>query len=154
MHPLAHMLTGALIGQMAGNPVVAVAGGLVSHVLLDAIPHTEGRTFNPEARQTPGLLTPDLLEAGLEFVAGAVIVGWLLGGCPAVHGGPVALGILGALLPDLVDQPLERLFQINLLHIRGLHWTVARRHALWGILTQLAVAGTAGLALWRAAGCG
>ncbi len=60
---------------MAGNPVVAVAGGLVSHVVLDAIPHTEGRTFNPEAKPAPGLLLPELIEAGLEFVAGAMIVG-------------------------------------------------------------------------------
>lgn len=152
MHPLAHMMAGALIGQLSGNPAVAVGGGLLSHFVLDVVPHTEGRTFRSEPRQSASLFTPELMEAGVEFVFGAIIIAWIAR-CAAADARLIALGALGALLPDLIDQPLDRLLGITLLHVRQLHWTVARRHALWGILTQLAVAGAAGFTLWAAARC-
>ena len=60
------MLTGALIGQVAPHPVTAVLGGFLSHHLLDAIPHTEGKTFNPQPNAVRGA---EILEAGLEFGA-------------------------------------------------------------------------------------
>lgn len=151
MHPLAHMLTGALIGQVAPHPATAVLGGFFSHHLLDAIPHTEGKTFNP---QPDAALGAEIVEAGLEFGAGILILTWLIGNCDGSKPLPIVLGSLAALLPDLVDLPLRTLFGINLLHVPGLHWTVQRRHAAWGILTQMAVAGTAIVSVWRASGCG
>lgn len=126
MHPLAHMLTGALLGQIAASPAVAVAGGLVSHAVLDAIPHTDGRTFKTRARRTESMFNPYEIEAALKLAAGALIVGWLVSRCPTANAGPIVLGTLAATLPDLVDQPLNRLYHINVLHIRQLHWTVAR----------------------------
>jgi hypothetical protein len=150
MHPLAHMLTGALIGQLAPTPVTALVGGLLSHFVLEAIPHAEGATFGARSDSGPGV---ELIEAGLEFIAGAVIVGWIAGSCPAARPLSIALATLAALVPDLIDQPLHRLRGATLLHLHSLHWTVTRRHALWGILTQVAVAGIAGLLLWRATGC-
>lgn len=152
MHPLAHMMTGALIGQLSANPAVAIGGGLVSHFVLDVIPHTEGRTFRAETGKRASLLSPELVEAGLEFICGVFIIA-SIARCPAADGRLIALGTLGALLPDLIDQPLDRLLGIKLIHVRQLHWTVARRHAFWGILTQVAVAGTGGLTLLKLVGC-
>lgn len=152
MHPLAHMLVGALIGQVSANPAVAVGGGLVSHFVLDVIPHTEGRTFRPETPKRPSLFSPELIEAGLEFVCGALIIAWIVR-CPAADARLIAIGTLAALLPDMIDQPLDRLLGVTLLHVRQLHWTVPRRHAFWGILTQVMVAGTVGLALLKLVGC-
>ncbi len=151
MHPLAHMLTGALIGQAAPHPVTAVLGGFLSHHLLDAIPHTEGKTFNP---QPDAALGAELIAAGLQCAAGSLLLIWLIGNCDGAKPLPVVLGSLAALLPDLIDLPLRILFGISLVHVPGLHWTVQRRHAVWGLLTQAAVAGTAIVALWRSSGCG
>ncbi len=145
------MLTGALIGQAAHNPAVAVLGGLASHAVLDALPHTEGATF----RDRPGPNRfPELLEAGVEAVAGLIVVAWVIRTCPGAHAFSVAAGVLAALGPDLIDQPLLMFSRVPVLHIPSLHWTVGRRHAVWGILTQVAVIGLAALALGRAAGCG
>lgn len=137
---------------MAASPAVAAGGGLLSHFVLDLIPHTEGRTFRTDSRKSESLFSPDLIEAGLELLCGALFIAWL-SRCPAAHASRIALATLAALLPDLIDQPLNRLFQIQVLHASGLHWTVTRRHAVWGILTQLAVVGAGGLALLKLAHC-
>ena len=150
MHPLAHVLVGALVGQAANNPTAAALGGLASHAVLDALPHTEGRSF-----RSPGPPTlPEFLEAGVEVAAGVTAVAWVVRACPGAHGLAVAAGVLGTLVPDLIDQPLNLLFDVRVLHIPSLHWTVGRRHALWGILTQVVVVGFAAVALWRIASCG
>ncbi len=157
MHPLAHILVGALIGQVAPHPSSAVLGGLVSHVVLDALPHTEGKTFRgrTQVMARPSLrLPPDLIEAGFEAAAGLAAVTWVARACPGAHPLTVAAGVLGGLGPDLVDLPLMTFFGSTVLHIPSLHWTVSRRHAAWGILTQVVVAAAAALALWRVAGCG
>ncbi len=163
MHPLAHILVGALIGQMAPHPGSAVLGGLVSHAVLDALPHTEGKTFRgrpevtrPEVtRSRPALrIPPDLVEAGFEAAAGLAAVTWVVRVCPGAHALTVAAGVVGGLGPDLIDLPLLTFFGATVLHIPSLHWTVPRRHAAWGILTQVVVAAAAAVALWRVAGCG
>src|SRR2546425_8591722 len=148
MHPLGHMLTGALIGQLAPNPAAAAFGGLLSHGVLDFVPHTEGETFGI---RTTSPIRPDLIEAGVETIAGAVLL-WQIGsGCTAARAGQLAIGAVAALLPDLVDIPLKQLFGATIFHIHRLHWTVTRRHAAWGILTQAVTVGGAALLLWLTA---
>ncbi len=154
MHPLAHILAGALIGQLAPTPAVALAGSVVSHFVLDGIPHTEGKTFRPRPPHARGVVGVDLIEAGLEFIVGIAIIVWLTSTCPALHNRTIGIGVFGALLPDFIDLPLGLIWQVSLLHNRRLHWTVGRRHAVWGILTQLAVIGFAGGWLWLNGKCG
>lgn len=151
MHPLAHLMTGAAIGQAVGNPAAAVIGGVLSHFVLDAMPHTEGKTFYGEAPVR--LLRPDLIEAALEFAAGLLIVGWSLVRCEGIHLS-VVVGALGALMPDLVDLPLKALLNVGpFFHLQRIHWTVTRNHAALGMLTQLIVIVAAWSFLWRAAAC-
>ena len=162
------MLTGALIGQVVPTPALALAGGFVSHLVLDAMPHTDGATF--ETRRDPGengarsvkwsgselirvLLRPDILEAGLEFFAGVLILGWMIDRCPEIKTLSVGLGVFAALVPDFIGPLLERFCSANI-HPAALHWTVARGDAAWGILTQVAVTGIAGWVFWRISGCG
>jgi hypothetical protein len=151
MHPLAHLLTGALVGQVASTPVVALLGGFTSHLVLDALPHTEGETFGLHLRQGPRW---DLIEAGLELIAGAGYLAWSIRACPGVLPVPVVLGATAALLPDVVDVPLDALRKRVALHPLRLHWTVERRHWVWGVLTQIAVAAAAGILLWQLGDCG
>src|SRR3989442_12941539 len=148
MHPLAHMLTGALIGQLAPNPAAAAFGGLLSHGVLDFIPHTEGETFRI---RTTSLIRPDLIEAGVETIVGAVLL-WQIGsGCTAARAEHLAIGAVAALLPDLVDVPLKQFFGVTIFHVRRLHWTVQSKHAVWGILTQAVTVGGAASLLWPTA---
>lgn len=151
MHPVAHMLVGACVGQLASSPQGAVLGGLLSHFVLDAIPHTEGETFAEGPRPGFGL---DLVEAGLEFLVGVAMLGWVLSNCTATRTGPMLLGTLAALIPDAIDTPMMMFFGKTVVHPAALHWTVRRRHAFWGILTQVLVAAGAAALLWRWAGCG
>lgn len=152
MHPLAHMLTGALIGQVVPTSGGAFLGGVVSHFVLDVIPHTEGKTFRTQpGDRRPGL---DLLEAGAEAIVGSILLAWMIRSCPGVHAPSVGVGAFAALLPDLIDFPLKQLFNVTVIHVPRLHWTVGRRHAIWGILTQVAVIVAAASYLWRVTRCG
>jgi hypothetical protein len=145
------MLAGALIGQLSPSALVAFAGGFASHLALDAVPHTEGETFGFEGGR---LLRADVLEAGFELAAGAAILVWLVARCPGADGALIAVGVLAGLVPDLIDHPAERLLGKTFLHPQRLHWTVGRRHWVWGVLAQVAVIGLALWGLWRLAGCG
>jgi len=149
MNPLAHMLAGALIGQVSPSAPWALTGGLASHVLLDAIPHAEGETFGLQSRS---LFRPDIVEAGVEALVGAVLLWRITIGCSGANAGLIALGAFGGLLPDLVDLPLRALSGLAILHVRRLHHTVRRRRAVWGILAQIVTAGVAGVLL-RFSGC-
>jgi len=151
MHPLAHILAGALVGQAAGTPGAGILGGVASHYLLDVVPHTEGDTFR--GKEVRGF-TPDLLEAGAEAVAGIAALAWMVARCPQASAAQVWSGALGGLLPDMVDVPLKWLTGATILHVRSLHRTVRRRHAAWGILTQVAVIAASAFGLWRLTGCG
>jgi len=145
MNPLVHMLAGAALGQASPSGPWALAGGLVSHELLDAIPHAEGETFG---LQGISLLRVDVLEAGAEVLVGAAVLWRLAAACPGTRVDLVALGAVGGLLPDLVDIPLRVMWDKMILHVWRLHWTVGRQHAVLGIFSQILTAGVAGALLW------
>ncbi len=127
MRPQAHMLTWALIGQVTPTPTIAIAGTLLSHQVIDAFPQTGGKIFWPHHGPKFGL---DTIEAGTEFIAGALTVGWVIGHCPTAHLLSVAIGVLGGLVPDFVGLPLRMVWKVSPLHIPGLHWTVRAREAV------------------------
>jgi hypothetical protein len=166
VHPLAHLLVGALVGAVAPHPGASLLGGIASHLALDFVPHTEEETFTRGRRRGFRLqiahenggrrhlrLTPGLILAGCELVAGVLIVVWLITRCHGLGPWSVGLGALGGILPDLVDAPAHLLLRVRLMHIPKMHWTVTRRYALWGILTQVAAAGVAAALLWKLGGC-
>jgi hypothetical protein len=151
MHPLAHTLTGALVGQAASSPALALIGGVASHVILDRIPHAEGETFAGRRTSAFGI---DLIEAAAELVVGLAAVWWVGDTCSSARVASLALGVLGGLLPDLVDLPLKALAGVIVLHKRSWHRTVPREQAALGILTQVATVIIAATGLWFLAGCG
>jgi hypothetical protein len=165
VHPLAHLLVGAAAGAIV-PPGGSLFAGIASHVVLDAVPHTEEETFTRGRRRGYRLtvvedsrhrrhvrLTPGLILAFCELIAGSIIVAWFAFRCQGLNPWAVALGAFGGVLPDLVDAPAHLLFRIRLMHVSRLHFTVTRRFAIVGILTQIVFAGTAALILWRLGGC-
>lgn len=166
MHPLAHLLVGAAVGAVAPEPGVSLLGGVATHIVLDALPHTEEETFTigrrrgyrlavveDSARHRHLKITPGLMLAGVELLAGTLITAWVATRCDALNPWSVGLGAFGGILPDLVDAPMHLLFRVRLLHISKMHWTVTRRYALWGIVTQVAAVAGAAALLWKLGGC-
>jgi hypothetical protein len=140
--------------------------GIASHVVLDAVPHTEEETFTRGRRRGYRLtvvddgqhrrhlrLTPGLILAMCELIVGSALVAMFAFRCQGLNPWAVVLGAFGGVLPDLVDAPAHLLFRVRLMHISKLHFTVTRRFAILGILTQVVLAGAAGVMLWRIGGC-
>lgn len=102
-----HAAAGAALGALTGHPVAGFVTGLVSHGVLDAIPHTDYRTT------TPGVIDALL---GLGFLAWLAVV---------QPGGPLALaafwGGLGGMLPDTEVAIAHLFFQGRMRHYYPSH---------------------------------
>jgi hypothetical protein len=93
-----HVLAGAAIGHLSGNPLIAVAAGLLSHLAMDAVPHWGGNATRPLSERTYLRVAR---SDGLTLLA--VLAVLILLSQPADRL-LVALGALSALAPDL-DKP-------------------------------------------------
>jgi hypothetical protein len=106
MIPTGHLLVGGAVGAAiaveCSSPLAvpaALAAGIVSHHLLDLLPHTDAATFWPDPRELPWHVAA--------LVALEVLVGLCLTGLVYVaHHTTLAFiaGALGGMLPDLLDE--------------------------------------------------
>ncbi len=81
MCTVTHLAVGGALGAWTGSGVVAFALGVVSHLILDAVPHYEIEDFR--------------VDLALTLAGFAALVGW-------GHGlTPVFWGALGGVIPDL-----------------------------------------------------
>ncbi|MHB8492532.1 MAG: hypothetical protein ACYDA6_10030 [Solirubrobacteraceae bacterium] len=128
-----HMLAAGALALNARSLKHGVAIGVLSHLLLDAVPHRDYR-----AGKLGGLVLV------LDLTTGALAVGKLSGGSPPVLG-----GALGGLLPDVV-RPAERALHLKLttrLH-DAIH-THSRPPAWASVAVQGLTAAGGALALYR-----
>lgn len=79
MYYTTHLLAGAAVGHLTGNPIMAGALGLISHACLDAVPHHDYHDIKPGVADFIlgtalwfGLLRPTGLPAAVGAIAGAV----------------------------------------------------------------------------------
>jgi len=93
-----HVLSGALIGALAGRPASAFTAGVTSHFLLDAVPHW-GKWGS--TRRFLRVAVPDGLISLAAMAA-------LMALSPAERRPAVLAGMTGAALPD-IEKP-TRLF--------------------------------------------
>ena len=118
-----HALAGAFVSRFARTPRGAVAAGVISHLALDRIPHTDYRLANRKA------LLADLAAATLLTAA------------LARRHRLAAAGAFGGVLPDLAMVAEQR---TGLSLTRPLHranHTGIQPPVLVGVLTQLVTAG-------------
>lgn len=97
MRAINHTVTGAAVGAVVGNPVLALLAALLSHVVLDIIPHSgDERVDKASSRFKIELLIDAALSAGF-LLALALLQPpeWQL---------LIACGVLGA-APDLLWLP-------------------------------------------------
>jgi hypothetical protein len=88
-----HVLSGALIGAASPGPVSAFTAGVVSHLLLDTVPHWGDVEFDE--------MVPIGVRDGL---LGLAAMGLVLSQTPAPARARVLAGMSGAAFPDL-DKP-------------------------------------------------
>ena len=117
-----HALAGAFVARFARTPRGALAAGVISHLALDRIPHTDYRLANRKA------LVADL--------AGATLVSTLL----ARRHRLAATGALGGILPDLVMVAELRTGLRLTLPLHHANHTSIEPPVAIGVLTQLITA--------------
>jgi hypothetical protein len=88
-----HVLSGALIGAVSPGPVSAFAAGVVSHFLLDTVPHWGDVDFDE--------MVPIGVRDGL---TGLAVMGLIHAATPRDRRLRVLAGMSGAAFPDL-DKP-------------------------------------------------
>jgi hypothetical protein len=94
-----HVLSGALIGAVARTPARALALGVVSHFVLDAVPHWGD--WGSQQRF--------LKVAIVDGLAGLAVMGTATAMAPPERRAAVLAGMVGAAVPDL-DKPARLWF--------------------------------------------
>lgn len=96
-----HACAGAIIGRFSPNPIVAFALGLISHFLLDIIPHGDLKVYDTYRsgkilRRMVAIIALD----GIFSIYVAILV--LIGNNRFGNEMNIAAGIFGSVLPDLL----------------------------------------------------
>ena len=143
-----HATAGALVGGWTGNPFVAFALGIVSHVILDIIPHGDEHiapectgptcTHREEIRFLLRLAIIDAIV--MTGVLATILFPWI-----PLPSNAVLAGIFGSVLPDLIQGfstlfPKRRILaRLKRLH-DYFHCSVIRYESpvVVGMLTQVA----------------
>jgi hypothetical protein len=89
----AHLLTGMSVGVAVGNPYLAAPLGLVSHYVLDFLPHFEGSSLREPGDRTEGFKNwVEWLFVGLDLLFVVFIIFYFH---RYWHWAPVVGGFLG-----------------------------------------------------------
>lgn len=149
-----HVLVGAAVGVASGNPVVGFLGGVASHFILDAIPHTDPGIWHFEDAFPYKVDERDLTVAFADMSLAIFLTLYLAGTAPLIAAAPLA-GIAGGVLPDVIGvlplffprvatlPILSRYYALN----EKIQAKATARPAQWiqGVLTQIA---TIAIAIW------
>lgn len=140
-----HVAAGFAVGVTVSNPIAGFLLGLVSHHLLDLIPHTDigsdGVSINNIFENKNSF--KKLLLDGL-FTLVIILVVLSSRGCSVV----MLFSVLGAIFPDIIDNSpfwspyLRRKFPFNYYHyFHGkFHFTIMdKRYFYIGYITQIMV---------------
>ncbi len=139
-----HLLAGAAVGStVAGVPGAFIFGAL-SHLLLDAVPHTDDALL--EVPRGGRIMPADYAAVTLDIVVGFIFVFYFAfaGNHIPDH---VMAGAIGGISPDLVSNvPFWSPYLVGLPIIKQFHWLhgfvnqgVGEHRKLLGVLTQFVV---------------
>ena len=111
---LAHVVTGAVIGETIKNPILVSLFAFVSHFILDAVPHWNYNVPKKFNWWDYFKVTPDLFAASTAYLAFLFSLpnSWL----------PISLGVFFAALPDFMTlAKYSRTINILLLRLYFFH---------------------------------
>lgn len=154
-----HGTTGALVGSLTGNPVSAFALGVLSHAVLDIIPHGDEAlgpqcagptcTHREEVRFMLKLAIIDAIV--MSFVLAFAFVPWRI--TPTL---PMLAGLVGGVIPDVLQGlgtafPRIRLFARckkihDFIHVRLIRYDPTFRV---GFAVQIMTLAAIALISWR-----
>lgn len=99
-----HLFVGAAVGATTNQPVLALGLGIISHHLLDALPHVD--SFAKTEAEKDIMTTGKMVFAAVEGLSGLAVLTYIVaqtGGTLLDITSPVAWGALGGVAPDLAD---------------------------------------------------
>lgn len=153
-----HFIIGGALGVATGNPYAALAVGIVSHFVADAIPHFDVPPSAPRNDKDELVMTKAIwTQVWVDGLIGLVVIGALWASkfdYPTLS--PFVLGAFGGFFPDLIDNvPFwnKAFRKTRIGHV--FHKFHESTHELWedrfpmrkyawlGILTQLVSVGIA-----------
>lgn len=145
-----HIIISGLIGAKTGNYFLAAAAGLISHYVLDAIPHWDGyldKEFQAKAEADKGFIRnkffrKEIAKVAADFSLGLIIFYIFFGRHLDYGSAALALtGIFFGILPDplqllywLTKSPLLK-FNYDLQHV--IHQNKKQPDFTFGMLTQI-----------------
>lgn len=101
-----HAVAGAAVGVLAGGPLVGFAASVLSHAILDIIPHGDEHLAPTCAGPACTHREEVRFLLRLAIVDGVVMLGvlaWMLTPWRALPIPAVAAGIVGGVLPDVIQ---------------------------------------------------
>ena len=96
-----HSLVGAFIGKEIGYPPLAFLLGIISHMLLDAIPHADGPDDKPDQKESDPISFDQYALVAVDIAMGLVVFIYL--GSKGELSTSAIWGAIGSILPDALD---------------------------------------------------
>ncbi|MFC1612259.1 hypothetical protein ACFL29_00190 [Patescibacteria group bacterium] len=100
MNLLVHVSAGALVGQMTGSPILAFIYGILSHILLDLIPHGDNQLYQRYKRKevsTKKVMAMTVLDSIACIVFVLIFLNLGLYDSKLV----ITMAMLGSVIPDI-----------------------------------------------------
>lgn len=142
-----HLAVGAAVGYATRNPVLGFFAGIISHHLIDQIPHTDGGSLQVSVDNF--IKDKRIIAIVLVDLVMIAVVAFLLLRAQGYYW-PMILGGFGGTLPDLVDnmpfwtprlRKLKPFKYYHKLH-EFFHYTIMDEDYLWmGVVVQLFLIG-------------
>jgi hypothetical protein len=131
-----HVIIGGTVGVITGNPALGFAAGIVSHFLMDMVPHLDSPFpihYQDDQYDQPIWDKKLLIFAWIDSVAAMILTiaiwYWKF---DLIFFSPYAWGALGAYLPDLLDNTPLWSAKIHRLHFfKPFHSVHLAVHDFW-----------------------
>lgn len=157
-----HTIVGAAVGVATKNPMLGFVASFFVHHLLDAMPHLDQGSFhikisgprylnnNNENLDGYTFTRRDWIMLVSDFIIGGGMILIFLSFLKASILVNLFIGIMGGLLPDIIDssplwsKKLRAKYRINYHYHRFhifFHWTATKKQAVLGVATQITVIG-------------
>ncbi len=102
MYQIVHGMAGIAIGSRLDNPILAFVLGIVSHFILDAIPHDSIEAKNWENNGTDKFIKKIALEAILDLWGLVLLILIMQEGFEIYPSYSMLSGMIGGILPDYI----------------------------------------------------
>jgi len=138
-----HIAIGSAVGYLFRNPAAGFVAGVLSHHIIDQVPHSDGGSLNVNVKD----FASDkriLAIVGFDLIL-MIIIAYFIYQLRGFHPAIIA-GAIGGALPDLIDNmpfwtpKLRKIYPFSAYHRfhEKFHFTIEEKRFFWlGILSQI-----------------